>query len=78
MHLEDYALHLITYALCVLSCSLNVFDYYLLYKSASIWTASWFPFCLHTEAKITDIILIAGETVFFDFTYHIWTKNTHF
>lgn len=67
-----------SYALCVLSCPLNVFDYYLLYKSASIWTASWFPFCLHAEAKITDIILIAGETVFFDFTYHIWTKNTHF
>lgn len=27
--------------------------------------ASWCPFCLHTEAKITDIILIAAETIFF-------------
>lgn len=50
----------------VLSGSLNVFDYYLLCKSASIWTTSWFPFCLHIEAKITDIILITGETIFYD------------
>lgn len=42
-----------------------VICYYLLYKSASIMTTSWFSFCLHTEAKITDIIIIAGETIFF-------------
>lgn len=57
MHIQQYALH-------GLSRSLNVFKYYL-FKSVSICMASWCPFCLHTEAKITDIILIAEETIFF-------------
>ncbi len=59
--------------LCMLSSSLNVFDFYLLYKSVSIWTTSCFSVCLHAEAKVSDIILTAFETKVLDSS--VLTKN---